>query len=651
MSEKLHIVEALGEARLALPQLTQRALAANDRVKYLFTLLQVACDHAAHPERTVPDFSDERAAAGLTVNQDPISPSSCDMIEGGYRLEGASEFCLQVDAALQEMLTPLQVGEQQGAEGFADRLGKLRKQLWCDSDNSILRAQVELMTSGNLKRGDSAHLLVMDMHKALNALQTRISSLHIDGASVYDIDKSDHALIAAFMRGVNRTRSLKFDHPGLGTTATRSGKCLIIQNDIGTTDAHVLVVHVEKRRVTLTYTDVHMQRLRFFRSLFETWKVHWGDTLSREDQTTEDGLYHMCVGVFEAGDLRQLEDYLAHMGSRIVFLIDWNRARKRLRLFLAKRAALELLKWAADNDCGHMGFLLAGAEQVILESLSGMADQLPGNYGASLEELLGSESATLFLRYVFRASTDGLLGGRSEALIRDEIRAELANHLHAAQQDVLGIATEQACLIVELAAAVRDCLLSVAAGENGENGDVFDRLATRAKAWEHEADMLVIRARENAHRSERSTFTCFLVERADDVADELEDAAFHMTLLGNDSWQESSWLEPLKGLSALVHAGGQYYLRAVVTLCQQRHIVAREDMQELLENIHRIVALERESDTVYRQVKVALVSAPIEVAGFYAASECARNLESASDQLMHVALTMRDYLLKNVLED
>jgi uncharacterized protein Yka (UPF0111/DUF47 family) len=648
MTEKLHIVEALGEARLALPQLTQRALAANDRVKYLFTLLQAGCEHAAHPERPVPDFSDERAAAGLSAEQDPISPSSCHMLEGAYRLEGVSEFCRQIDAALQEMLAPLQIGEQQGAEDFADRLARLRKQPWCGSDDSILPAQVELLTSGNPKRGDSAHLLVMDMHKALNALQTRISSLRIDGASVYDVDKSDHALIAAFMRGVNRTRSLKFDHPGLGTTATRGGKCLIIQNDIGTTDAHVLVVHVEKRRVTLTYTDVHMQRLRFFRSLFEGWEVHWGDTLSREDQAAEDGLYHLCVGVFEACDQRQLEDYLDHLGSRIVFLIDWNRARKRLRPFLAKRAALGLLKWAADNDCGHMGFLCAGAEQVILEALSGMADRLPGSYGASLEELLGQESALVFMRYVFRACTDGLLGGRSEALIRDEIRAELANYLHAAQQDVLGIATEQACLIVELAAAVRDCLLAVAAGENG---DVFPRHAARAKAWEHEADMLVIRARESAHRSGRAAFTRDLVESADDVADELEDAAFHMTLLGADNWQEGAWLEPLKSLAVQVHAGGQYYLRAVVILCQQRHAVTREDMQELLETIHRIVALERESDVVHRQVKVALVSSPIQAARLYAVAECAHNLETAMDQLMHVALTLRDYLLKNVLEE
>ena len=38
------------------------------------------------------------------------------------------------------------------------------------------------------------------------------------------------------------TRRLKFDHPGLATTATRSGARLTIQNDIGETGAHVVVI-------------------------------------------------------------------------------------------------------------------------------------------------------------------------------------------------------------------------------------------------------------------------------------------------------------------------------------------------------------------------------------------------------------------------
>ena len=55
----------------------------------------------------------------------------------------------------------------------------------------------------------------------------------------------------------------------------------MIQNDIGMTDAHVLVVHVEALRVTLTYTAIHIERLVFFQNLFERFGVRWQDTVSR----------------------------------------------------------------------------------------------------------------------------------------------------------------------------------------------------------------------------------------------------------------------------------------------------------------------------------------------------------------------------------
>ena len=42
MTEKTHIVDALGERGLLLPALVNRALAANDQAKYRLTLLQAA---------------------------------------------------------------------------------------------------------------------------------------------------------------------------------------------------------------------------------------------------------------------------------------------------------------------------------------------------------------------------------------------------------------------------------------------------------------------------------------------------------------------------------------------------------------------------------------------------------------------------------
>jgi hypothetical protein len=59
----------------------------------------------------------------------------------------------------------------------------------------------------------------------------------LDGVAAYGIDGADRPLIRAFMRGVAATAPLRFNHPGLGTTATRVGDRLVVHNDIGTTKA------------------------------------------------------------------------------------------------------------------------------------------------------------------------------------------------------------------------------------------------------------------------------------------------------------------------------------------------------------------------------------------------------------------------------
>lgn len=49
MSAKPRMVAQLGESTLLLPQLLEEALAANDRLKVCFTLLQAAERHADDP--------------------------------------------------------------------------------------------------------------------------------------------------------------------------------------------------------------------------------------------------------------------------------------------------------------------------------------------------------------------------------------------------------------------------------------------------------------------------------------------------------------------------------------------------------------------------------------------------------------------------
>jgi hypothetical protein len=65
VTEKGHIIGSLGEEQLLLPSRINAALAANDRAKYLLTLLQTARYRAEDPEWLTSDLRSERLASGV----------------------------------------------------------------------------------------------------------------------------------------------------------------------------------------------------------------------------------------------------------------------------------------------------------------------------------------------------------------------------------------------------------------------------------------------------------------------------------------------------------------------------------------------------------------------------------------------------------
>jgi hypothetical protein len=173
---------------------------------------------------------------------------------------------------------------------------------------------IDIIVSGEPKNRDSFHLIVMGIHKELNKLQSLIYQESIDGARVYAITENDKALIQAFMRGINKTKKLKFEHPGLDTTVTRSGDILLIQNNIGTTDAHVLVIKVKGVTISVTYSDIHIQRLDFFHSILDKFKINWDNTAIRESEKFEDStFYHLSTGTYLAKDQTDVEHYLSFL--------------------------------------------------------------------------------------------------------------------------------------------------------------------------------------------------------------------------------------------------------------------------------------------------------------------------------------------------
>jgi uncharacterized protein Yka (UPF0111/DUF47 family) len=648
---KTKIIEALGENELILPALVNRALAANDRAKYLFTLLQMAKSHADFPDAEFTDLSQERSASGVAdASFDSVVANSRKLAKEVYRIEQARRIYESLRENLDEMLKPVvataDVASTNGAaQNYTARFEKLTGLGARINDQTVSGAQINAMTSAQHEQGDSLHLLVMDLHKELNRLQAQISEESIEGAQAYAIDAADRPLIKAFMQGISQTAKLKFGHPGLATTATRMSEKLIIQNDIGTTDAHVIVVHVQGMNITVTYTDAHLQRLLFFQSLFESFAVRWEDTRSRKDAAMEDGVYHLGLGNYTARDQAELESYLSFLGSRLVFLIDWNRARKRLQNFVPKKASIELLKWAAEHDYGHMAFLNMGGEQLVFDAMEFVVKgQL--HIGQKLHRLLGGVQAQRYLQFVLKTCAEGVLQGKSESLIYDEGRAELFGYFRSAQQRLLDIAATHASLIIEIASGIRDSLLRT---NSPEANNRLERNAQRAKDWERKADELVNAARAAAKQSADADFFRELVEAADDIADDLEEAAFNLTLLPQPVTAPEV-RRPFQELTGLLVQGAQEYLKALETARYISRGAAREDLRDFLEAVHRIMAIEHETDEAQRRTKGTLLAVIGDFKQHYVYSETARKLEEAADGLMHSGLMLRDYFLVKVMQ-
>jgi uncharacterized protein Yka (UPF0111/DUF47 family) len=275
--------------------------------------------------------------------------------------------------------------------------------------------------------------------------------------------------------------------------------------------------------------------------------------------------------------------YLDHPGSRLVFLIDWNRARKRLRRFVPRKAANKLLKWAADENIGHMAWLKAGGEQLIFVAMSfAYGRQLkPGD---RLDDLLTEARAVQFLRFNLKQALEGLRQGRPASLVGDEIRTELASLVRSTEDALLDTSLEHAGLIVELADRVRATL---EAAQAVRQQDVSLK-AERAKTWETAADSELNTTRRIL--LEGDNFISRLMNEADDIADHLEEAVFHITLSPR---APSDSITALSRLVEPVSSASRAYVKALAASRHARRGVLREDiddfLQAVMERYHRAI--------------------------------------------------------------
>ena len=640
MTTKNEIIERLGETAVLLPSLIGEALAANDRIKLRLTLLQEAAAQAQAPTREARNFNAERRAADL------IDPA-LDALVTGARPTGPGRLLIPgvrtllggLDSDLAQMLAPLAATDAEASRPFVDRIRAAQAAVpAADGDQIDMRA-IDMLTSARRDEPDGIHLLVMDLHKALNRLAAETAVEILDGAHVHSLNERDRQAVKAFMRGLNRTTPLAFGHPGLGTTAVRSGGRLTIQNDIGTTDAHVLVVHVDANVVTITYTDNHRPRAEFFIALFEEHGVTWSPLAEQRGDGLDEDVFYLLTGRYASDVERELDRFLEFLGSRIVFLIDWNKARKALQVFVGKNAAIELLTWAARGDLGHRAFLELGGGELIFDAVHRAAAGRI-RYGVRLDEALGAGDCAKFLQHVLRDTSQGLAAGRSARLIRDEIQAELSRRFETAESSVLTVLVRHLGLSRMLAGAIADLLATPGLTTPADRR----ALASRAKQIEEKADRLTVSAREIAARIREAGMLRPVIDEIENTTDALEDCTFLLSLVPTPD-ADALEIAPLIRLAGIVIDSVGHLVRAVEAASRLPQ-GQRADAVASLQSIDAVVVAERDADAAMRDTFAAFIGSPHgDARALVLGLEIARALETATDHLSHSALSLRDRVL------
>ncbi len=660
---KSQIIEELGQTDLLLPSLVAEGLSANDQIKTRLSVLQAAGRHARDPNGARFDLNDECRAVGIDPVPMQALVNSASVVDGErVTAAGLDTLTTAIWGDVETMIRAVGAGDTAEGDAASKRLAAIRGTANGGPPDSVEAAQIARLTALSGNRGDSLHRLVMDLHKALNRLAADQAEEVLAGAHVYGLQPDDRPAVEAFMRGLESTRKLKFDHPGLSTNATRTGgRCrpaavngkpardetragagrLTIQNDIGETDAHVVVIAVDPDAVTVTYTDVHRARAKFFTGLFRDFPVQWSG-LDRKSAAGlgDDGSFYLITGRCPADSAKARNAFLEALGASLVFLIDWNKARKLLRSWVTKSDAVHILSWAAHNRFGHRAFLELGGSDLVASAVNHATPARIG-FGERLDRALGRDAAIDFLKTVLRVSAEALLQGGSVRLARDRIEADLVRHLQRVDAALLAIVIRQAGLAREIAAGVARFVAERRAQRP------FDRaaLASRARRIEEKADKIAIDARREIARFEADPSIERLVNRIEDAIDELEQAAFIASLVPSEV--PAALLEPLADLCNAAIAGAEAAAIGVAAAADVPN-GQRADSEDALAAIGRLMDEEHNGDAAERAVTALILQGDVDLKTALSVLDLARTLERATDRLAGFGHLLHEHVLADL---
>ena len=639
---KSEIIEQLGQVDLLLPSLVAEALAANDRVKLRLSVLQAAARRAREPKSARFDLTGECRAAGVDHVALETLVNHASLLAGErISAPGLGSLGAAIWDDMGSMIRAVQAGDPAQGSRAAERLSAIQTAAPFGPADDVDVRNIARLTGLSDGDGDSLHRLIMDLHKALNRLAAAHAEEVLAGAHVYALLPDDRPAVEAFMRGVDATRRLKFSHPGLATMATRSGGRLTIQNDIGETDAHVVVIAVETDAVTVIYTDVHAARAKFFTGLFRNFPAQWSG-LEQKSATGlgDEGAFYLVTGRVPFDNNARRDVFLESVGASLVFLIDWNKARKILREWVSKTDAIRVLAWAANHRVGHRAFLELGGGELVAAAVHHATPTRIG-FGERLDHALGRDAAVDFLKTVLRVSAEALLQGSSVRLARDRIEAALVAHLQRVDRTLLAIMIRQAGLAREIAAGIAH---SVAERRAHRSFDCA-ALMERARRIEEKADRIAIEARSEIARFDAAPGIEQLVNQIEDAIDDLEQAAFFASLLPPEAAPEL--LEPLAELCAATVAGTEAAAVGVAAAAEvpDGH---RIDAEDALAAVGRLIDVEHKADVAERTATARILTGEFSLKTALSVLELARALERSTDRLAAFGHLLREHVLADL---
>jgi hypothetical protein len=153
---KDQILAAIGETGLQPAASLNAGLAANDRIKYAFSLLQMAIDHAEHPEQPVASLRQERIGCGIDDPDLDTLMAEARMVGEACRVPGATRIFARIGDDMRLMAAPVLTAH---SDGFATRVEALLGSMPATKDDLIDPAATSAMMQAGHGKTDSLHRL------------------------------------------------------------------------------------------------------------------------------------------------------------------------------------------------------------------------------------------------------------------------------------------------------------------------------------------------------------------------------------------------------------------------------------------------------------------------------------------------------------